>query len=75
MINPLIHYELEMTIRQQAQLQRQVSLWRLAKQAARAAKHSAEGSPLRWIRHAVIRQQARVQTAHVPEARRGLSTQ
>jgi len=34
MINPLIHYELEMTTRHQQQLQRTVALWHLARQAA-----------------------------------------
>ena len=34
MINPLVHYELEMTIRQHQQLQGRVALWQLAHQAA-----------------------------------------
>ena len=41
MINPLIHYELEMTTRQQEQLQRRVVLWQLAHQAAADAHRLA----------------------------------
>lgn len=72
MINPLIHYELEMTIREQAQLQRRASLWCLAKLAAKAAKHTPEGSALGRSPLAVIRRLARVHTWYLPEAPRGL---
>jgi hypothetical protein len=34
MINPLIHYELEMATRQQEQLRRRAALWHVARQAA-----------------------------------------
>jgi len=47
MINPLIHYELEMTTRQQEQLQRRVVLWQLAHQAATDAHRLARPN---WLR-------------------------
>jgi hypothetical protein len=47
MINPLIHYELEMTTRQQEQLQRRVALWQLAHQAATDAHRLARPN---WLR-------------------------
>jgi hypothetical protein len=34
MINPLIHYELEMATRQQDQLRRRAALWHVARQSA-----------------------------------------
>jgi len=54
MINPLIHYELEMTTRQQQQLQRSVALWHLAHQAATDAHRTARPNWLR-IGLAVVR--------------------
>jgi hypothetical protein len=47
MINPLVHYELEMTTRQQQQLQRSVALWQLAHQAATGAHRTARPN---WLR-------------------------
>ena len=47
MINPLIHYELEMTTRQHQQLQRRVALWQLAHQAVTDGHHLARPN---WLR-------------------------
>ena len=47
MINPLVHYELEMTIRQQQQLQRRVALWHLAHQSAADGRSPARP---KWLR-------------------------
>ena len=47
MINPLVHHELEMTTRQQQQLQRRVALWHLAHQAATDAHRTSRPN---WLR-------------------------
>jgi hypothetical protein len=47
MINPLVHYELEMTIRQQQQLQRRVALWHLAHRSAADGHRPARPN---WLR-------------------------
>ncbi len=38
MLNPLIHYELDMAHQYQGQLRRKAALWHLAHQAARSAR-------------------------------------
>ena len=38
MLNPLIHYELDMAHQYQGQLRRKAALWHLAYQAARSAR-------------------------------------
>ena len=47
MINPLIHYELELATRYQEQLRRSDALWQLARQAAIAGRQPTRPHTLR----------------------------
>jgi hypothetical protein len=51
MINPLIHYEVEMATRQQERLQRKAALWHLARQAATDRHHPARP---RWLQIGLV---------------------
>jgi hypothetical protein len=63
MINPLIHYEVEMAIREQAQLQRQISLGSLTNQAAAVTKHRPGPSAFHWSRLEINGWRARLHKA------------
>ena len=53
MLNPLIHYELDMAHQYQGQLRRKAALWHLAYQAARSARARRFARP-RLLRKALM---------------------